>query len=126
MTQNISQILNIKMPNNISYIVCANYDEHRLSDYNMPMDDIYECKNCNNFICGKCTIINNEECIMCWQKEECNLCSDLYNMRCWQCGKHIMCVWDCNNNGCRVLQNENGSTYAFCEPECEKQFYWYP
>ena len=60
MEQNISQILNIMIPKNISYIVCANIKNHKETFTGSPSHSVIECRKCGEFICGNCSSINNE------------------------------------------------------------------
>ena len=122
MTQNISQILNIAVPNNISYIVCANTKKHAKYTRKLMTKDIHECKNCGNFICGSCTIFDNEKCGMCWQNEKCNLCGTKYDFRCWQCGKQLNCTYHCENGNYKLSSNKNKQLYIYCNFECIEDY----
>ena len=89
MTHNISQILDIKIPNKISRIICASSNDHIRSTLYSKIN-IYECGNCGNFACGKCSAImifarNNKKilCVMCY------FCDGMYSRACWGCGVKI-------------------------------------
>ena len=123
MVHNISQILNIKISNNISRIVCANSKIHTRF-VGFIAYDICQCKNCDNFICELCTISNKEKCAMCWQMqiEKCNLCEHEPSFRCWLCGKQTYCMWFCNNGNFELSPNKNGSMCVFCSRECVENY----